>query len=40
MNREAGPLLKPENPTPELGFSGLSEHGRDRRAKYDILKTQ
>jgi hypothetical protein len=26
MNREAGPLMNCENPTPELDFSGESTH--------------
>jgi len=26
MNREAGPLMKRENPTPEFDFSRLSSH--------------
>jgi len=31
MNREAGPLLERENPTPEFHFFGLSTHEARRK---------
>jgi hypothetical protein len=34
MNREAGPLLKRENPTPEFDFFGLSGHEARRKIRH------